>query len=589
MQLTTSGVGGAVFGLLVLVSLIHAQEGDPREGSKDPWLSGLPDASELVSGNLDSNFPDWGINEDGTLPADPAEEAEGAMGGQGGSSESGGAAGQSPSPSGGGRSALVSVQEAEPNGDFGSAQSVSSSAQITGTIAPQKDYDWFGFDIKRRGTLEVSFSNVPAPLNPAIRVHNGNGSAMTNWIEPKGQEAGTVITPIHLKTSGRYYIVVADGQSDAQSTSAYELKLDFIEGDRFEPNESYGTKTSVSDQARLQGTILPQGDIDCYSFNIERRGSMEVWFKQVPQDIDPSFRLYNAEGSAISSWQTLAVRDNATQPVVIDLPKAGAYHIAVADSNSDSYSEHPYALYLTMHLGDANEWNESIGTATEVGPTAHWQSSLLPRGDHDVYRFKIPNQGITTASLSQVPDELLPSLRLHNANGTAITSWRKTSLKDGRSDPMIFDLGSPGQYYLAIANDSAEVRSFDSFGVALQFQAGDGYEPNAGIGQATDITRGSAVSGSILPRGDYDHYRVEVNTPGKVSIVFSSVPESMTPSVRILNPSGTAITSWNRPAIRDGASTPIEIDIKTPGRYFVVVADHDGQAFGVDNYTFQVQ
>lgn len=577
--------GASAFGWfpLVLAQEGTPRESDPRQGANDPWVRDLPDASELVSGNLGPNFPELDVRPDGTLGGSPAAEPGGANGAESPSSTA-----QDSGP-GGGRTPAVAASESEPNNDFGTAQSVSSSSRISATIAPQRDYDWFGFDLTRRGTLEVTFTQVPAPLNLSFRVYNGNGSAITGWMEPKGQGGGTVMTPIHLKTKGRYYVVVADGQNDAQSTSPYELQLDFIAGDRFEPNESFGAKTAVSDQARLLGTILPQGDYDCYGFTLERRGSMEVWFREVPAEIEPSFRVYNAEGSAITGWISPPVRDNAAEPVVIDFTAAGAYHIAVADAKGDAYSEKPYRLDLRMHPGDPFEANDSIGTATTVQATGAWQASLLPKGDYDVYRFEVPNQGISTVRLSSVPSELLPSLRLYNAEGSALTGWRKTVLRDARSEPLVFDLAGKGTYYVSIANDDSQVRSFDPFDVAFQYDAGDAHEPNAGIGQATIITRGAPVSGSILPKGDYDHYRFEVANAGKVAVTFSTVPKTMTPSVRFLNANGSAITGWKTPAIRDGASAPVEVDISTPGRYYVVIADNDGQAFGVEPYRFQVQ
>ena len=573
--------------------LLFATWQDPeptsRADSQDPWYRDLPDASDLVSGSLESNFPDSNLREDGTLPPEPGSEGGSPGGGGQGTGPNARGRGDAAEGAGGGRGALVAASESEPNNDFGGAQLTGPSARITGSIHPKGDYDWYGFDVERRGTLEVTFSKVPSPVHPSIRIHNGNGSAITGWIKTQLQGDGATTIPVHLKTKGRYYVAVADAAGDAQSTNSYELTLDFIAGDRFEPNESYGTRTMVSGKARLMGTILPQGDYDCYGFQVERRGSMEVRFPKVPKGINPSFRLHNAEGAAMTGWLRPTIRDDAAETMVVDLPKAGDYHIAVADADGDAFSEEPYTLYLTMHLGDRNESNETIGTATEVQATSKWSSSLLPMGDYDYYRFDVPVQGITTVQFSQVPSELLPSLRLHNAERSAITGWLKTSLRDGQSEAMVLDLAAPGRYFLSVANQDSKVRSFDPFQMSLKYDAGDAHEPNAGIGQATTITRGSNVSGSILPRGDYDHYRCEITHPGTLSVVFSRVPKSMTPSVRILNSNGSAMIGWTRPAIRDGAAEPVEVDIKQPGQYFIVIADKDSKAYGTDPYTFSVK
>lgn len=575
---------GAALALLLAALPVGAQESDPRETSSDPWVRDLPDAEELSSGSLDPKYPDLPINEDGTVPEDATgsdgdSNAAGDPGSPGGSASGSSSAGRAP----------TRAAETEPNDTLGAAQTVSATSAVTGTIAPLRDTDWYAFDVERRGAIEVGFSTVPAGVAPAFRVHNAEGTTLTSWIYPRLVGSGTETQVIDLKDAGRYFIAVADDKHDSTSSSAYVLDLTYHPGDRFEPNESFGTATPVSPDARLSATILPKGETDRFAFETDRRGSIEVEFTVVPAEIAPAFRMHDAEGTTLTSWIYPKLVDDGTETTIVDLKEAGVHHIAVADDKHDSRSWAPYTLHLRMHPGDADEPNETLGTATHVEATSTRRASILPRGDTDCYTFEVERRGTVTVSFEGVPDGLGLSFRVHNAERTALTSWNAPAIRDARTEPVVVDLPSAGRYYVAVADDKHDTRSFETYTVRFEYDSGDAHEPNQTMGAAAPLSVGTPVRGNILPKGDYDCYAFDIGAARTVEILLTRVPDTLTPSLRVHDANRTALTSWTTPAIRNGATEAWSVELKKPGRYFVLLASSKNAERSVSEYELLVR
>ena len=308
--------------LAILAGASTAQETDPRDSSSDPWVRGLPDAGELSSTAEPPNL-NGTVSEDGTVPTD----------GDGGSAPGagGGATGNAGAPSpdddprsaGGARpTSPVDVNESEPNGSYGLAQSVPAAARVTGTIEPARDTDSYRVEIRRRGSIEIRFSTVPAGFGPSFRVYDRENAAVTGWIYPPVAGGATEPVVVDLKVAGAYYVAVADDKHDWSGAAPYTLDLRFYEGDRFEPNESYGTATPISANERLTGTILPMGDYDQYAFVVEHAGAIEVTFPHVPKELTPSFRIYDREAAALTGWIEPPLVDGGAETQVRKIVRA---------------------------------------------------------------------------------------------------------------------------------------------------------------------------------------------------------------------------------------------------------------------------
>jgi hypothetical protein len=95
----------------------------------------------------------------------------------------------------------------------------------------------------------------------------------------------------------------------------------------------------------------------------------------------------------------------------------------------------------------------------------------------------------------------------------------------------------------------------------------DEIEPNDGDDVATPLALGGTVRGKIEPDTDVDHYRIDVDKPGALSLLTTAVDTDLI--VELEDASGTVIARSDRGGARMKEGVP-NVGV-TPGRYTAVV------------------
>ncbi|OPY48237.1 MAG: hypothetical protein A4E47_00011 [Methanosaeta sp. PtaU1.Bin028] len=114
-------------------------------------------------------------------------------------------------------------------------------------------------------------------------------------------------------------------------------------------------------------------------------------------------------------------------------------------------------------------------------------------------------------------------------------------------------------------------------------------EQNDCIGDATAVSIGQPVSGSIFPKQDVDFYKVFVSDPGILKVSLKDVPRGIAGSMK------GEICYWNRNpdyvgcsgAANPGDDVAYEADITSPGWYYFRIRDLNGGSYN-SSYTFVV-
>lgn len=620
------GVAGMlVLGVAALSTHAAAQsdtEGLPPELADDAWLKSLP-TPEIVVGDLDPKYGELGKT---PKPEDAPGSAGGSgsagatasggsgggaaasagSGGRGGASGSGGGAdsgGGANSGGAGGRGGAAvapssadadvlnppaaAVNEAEPNNTFGTVQRVGPSASASGRIDPAGDTDWYSFEAPRRGVIDVTFTGLASSLDVRFQVHDANNYNFTGWISPKVNDSATETVTVDLKTAGRYYVVVNDATGKAEG-AAYTVTWKYHSGDRYEPNDSFGTATSIGRNTNLAVSTLPLKDTDWFTFEVPNRGVANIAFTGVTDDLDLSFQVHDANNYNFTGWITPKVRDSATERQVVDLKTAGRYYLVVADSGGDARSPKPYTLKLTTELADRHEPNDALGKAVPLPATASTPASLLPLGDTDWYALDIKHPGQLEVAFTGVPDPLSVSFQVHDPENYNFTGWLSPKMSDGNTEPTVVDLKKAGVYYLVVAEADSDARSSKAFDVKTAYTAADPHEPNNALGTAKPMALGGSVQANILPLKDVDWFVVDVPRAGTLEAVVSGVADEFGPSLQIHNIENYNMTGWKVPKIRDGVAEPVTAEAKTPGRYYILVADDGHKHRVTEPYTLTV-
>jgi hypothetical protein len=129
----------------------------------------------------------------------------------------------------------VSPDTYEYNNDAANATNISPGSHYP-TIFPSNDNDWFNLTFSQYGTLTVSVSNVPSPLNPVVRLYGPNSISQKASADSNGYGSSeSIYTDI---VPGYYYVRIYSYSASDFSTSTYNLTITFspFSPDAFEYN-----------------------------------------------------------------------------------------------------------------------------------------------------------------------------------------------------------------------------------------------------------------------------------------------------------------------------------------------------------------
>lgn len=237
--------------------------------------------------------------------------------------------------------------------------------------------------------------------------------------------------------------------------------------------------------------------------------------------------------------------------------------------------------------GVEQEPNDSFGTSNPLTPGSSVRGRIQPKGDGDWYRFNVPHQGEVRIVASDVAPNLKVVYRAWNADKKALTDWY-TPLRLGGDTVGSFNAPAAGDYLLEVRDANDDSASDQEYGLALEFTASaDQMEPNGTFGTATEIVPGQNWQATILPQGDVDWYRLEVDHQGEMSLLVTEVPENLDVSVRVWDRYHQALSDWFTPS-KPGGDTTVVVDLPTPGAHFLEVRDGGNDAASVRAFRLRV-
>jgi hypothetical protein len=251
--------------------------------------------------------------------------------------------------------------------------------------------------------------------------------------------------------------------------------------------------------------------------------------------------------------------------------------VVLADSHHDAEATDRLSLQLDFEpSADLRETNNSIGAAWPVAASGDLVASVFPRGDVDWYHVWVDASGMLSVNMTEVPVDIDMAMRLHNADGQVLQDWT-VAARPGGDLAASFDLKQSGAYFLEVADSFGDAWSPKGFKMATRFTpSADTYEPNDSFAEATSVAADGRHRLTVLPRGDVDWLRFEVDHPGELRIAAHEVPEKLDIAFRVYNHDKVVIADWIV-APRPGGDTTATVDLPAAGTYTIEVADghHD--------------
>ncbi len=481
----------------------------------------------------------------------------------------------------------VRLREQEENNSYGRANSVAANSQIHARIAPKGDVDWYQIYTPQQGELKILIDNVAAEMDIVLRVWNAAKHTYSNWLSPLSKGAVTEGF-VDLKHPGHYILEVADSHNDASSGKPYTLNLNFTPSmDLFEPNDSFGTAAKLSNKQTWWSTIMPKGDVDWYQLQVDRQGELSVNITEVPKELDIYLRVWNANKHTISDWYGPLNKGGNTE-MVFDLPVPGVYTMEMKDGSSDARSNNRFRVDISFQASvDPAEPNNDYGSAAVLAIGEPIKVTHLPASDNDWYRVHVDEQGQLDVNITNVPANLDIFYRIWNSEKHTISDWTGP-LKEGGDTKGFFDLAQAGDYFLEVYDSKHDNRSIEPYTLQLGFiPSRDRSEPNNSFSQASPLKIGGTITGTILPKGDNDWYRISAAWPGDLKLHISNVPENLDLHARLWNSEKHTVSNWVSP-LKAGGDAEGTMPVAKAGTYFLEVRDGSNDARSTQHYTLNV-
>ncbi len=359
------------------------------------------------------------------------------------------------------------------------------------------------------------------------------------------------------------------------------------QADTNEPNNEIGDATDLSSSQTVSASIYPARDGDFYKIYVDSPGILQAQLSNVPAEMKGRIDFYGRN----YNWITRKDAENTGEGVVltVDIGKAGWYYYGRGDLNGGSYgSDYSLAVYFEPVVDE--EPNSEIGDATEVQLAQPVNAYIFPAGDGDFYKVFLNSPGIMNASLTNVPQAIVGSMKgridLYGKNYNWIT--RTDAENPGDDAILTVDIGNPGWYYFGVGDLNRG--SYNStYGFLVNFKPVVDEEPNNEISDATEIQKGSEIKGFIFPAGDGDFYKIYVDAPGSLQASLEGVPKSTKASMKgridFYGKNYNWITRMD--AQKPGDDVLLKVDIATAGWYYFGIGDLNGGSYDA-KYSFKV-
>lgn len=483
------------------------------------------------------------------------------------------------------------LKEAEYNNEIATSNPVPWNRWITGTIQPDSDDDFYKIYLEKRGFVSALVDAVPENMKTYIEFYDENHDYM--WVRNSANNNQDMVVCTFFAQPGWYYAKISDNANSSYSDT-YGVRFGFTPAlDFYEPNDSKSTAAVIVPDSVINNAFISHSsDVDYYRVNITEPGRLNLSLTNLPDKLQGYIELYN------SDLDYMWVRNNSLNPgedvfLNSDIVTPGIYYIRITDKSGNGYTQ-PYTFtYNFIPVQDSYENNPAFGESTPMpADTDAVDAYIFPSGDNDYYRIYANKDSLLSMSVTGVPETMRPYIQLYNRHGD-YTWYRNEANNNGDAVYLDYTAEETGFYYVRVRdlNNSSYTEPYTltitgDVTLPADNPQNTEIEPNGNFGEATLISAGSDITGNINPEGDYDWYRVYVNSPGILEISHTNIPATVTSEMWIYNFNKSQI--GDRIATNPGDDNILTMTVNKQGFYYIKLADDNDAEFSTDNYTIRV-
>lgn len=409
---------------------------------------------------------------------------------------------------------------------FASAKSISVNTAVSGSLPTSGTVNYYKFTLPRAGYVYMEFNHGYVDRDSDvwnfgiynssfeyIMDRNSNGKKMSATYNPVGFAAGTY----YLKISAVRY---------NWSDISYNFVVHSISSDNWgrEKNESFETANVFGANSVVYGSIRESDDIDFYRFDVAQDGMAYLEFNHDYVDDNSDFwniKIYNQEFEELMSRNSEGKKMEKLYGK-IGIPK-GIYYIKVTAVRYHwSDVSYNFTFHTVPSAGWEKEKNESYQTANTIATNSVINGSIRESNDQDFYKIDIPYAGYVNFDFGHTyvdSDSEFWTISIYNGSYEWIFSRNSKGKVLNQSYAMV---GIPAGIYYVKITAMRYSWSDAAYSIKVNYTHASDWETelNENFETSDFISMDTYINGSIRDNDDKDYYKLDVQRPGYISILF---------------------------------------------------------------------
>jgi hypothetical protein len=230
--------------------------------------------------------------------------------------------------------------------------------------------------------------------------------------------------------------------------------------------------------------------------------------------------------------------------------------------------------------------NNRFSQANPIAANGTVSGTIDPVGEHDWFKFSADTPGALNLVITSVASNMNYAVQVWTANKDVLAGWQSAPRAGADTDATV-DLPQAGVYYLELADSGDSAASAQPYQLQTTLiPANDSFGANNSFATAAPLTLNTAQNGFIFPRGEHDWFMFNVDTPGALHVLITSVAPSMNYAFQMWTDNKDGLTGWQG-APRAGADTDVTVDLPRGGVYYLELADSGDSADSTQPYQLQ--
>ncbi|MFP4461500.1 MAG: hypothetical protein ACLFQE_04820 [Thermotogota bacterium] len=344
-------------------------------------------------------------------------------------------------------------------------------------------------------------------------------------------------------------------------------------------------KIGTGDFLTFDGQVFPQRDRDYYYFHVEKAGRYTIKVTGKDAASRPYLRVMDGNNSALFRYYA-----DEGEPKLEATFDQGYLNIGdkicfeIYQYGDNNVMDYTVELSVDV-IADNYEPNNRFKEAMEIKAAGELRDFIFPKGDHDYYKFDIPEAGRLSVSYSYEDVNMRPALHFLNCENS--TLLRAVADDVGKMAEFSYDFATSDKVYLKLNHHGDGRASLLTYLLKTEFiPVKDVYEPNNRFKEAKIIPIGQTTSAYLFPKGDRDYYRIDVDKPGDLDIKVSSKDPLVRPSVRMLTAENATFQNW---VTADENSNEVELSREVIAvTYFIEVHQYGDNYASLKDYKLDI-